>query len=186
MFLVVCALSAVCAYAVGSIPLSRLASTSISMLFPDAGGKTFALARVLADIAKGFAAVTAFCTIIGHEYAQFGVLFAYLGHLYPYCPRCNSGKGIGLLLGAMVALDPIVGLIALLAWLFTYYVFRYATLAALVAAFVTPIISSIVGLGVEIYVLYLIAAMIFLRLRVSLRLLLDGSERMVAWRVENA
>ncbi|NNE80004.1 MAG: hypothetical protein HKN18_06985 [Silicimonas sp.] len=140
----------------------------------------------MANIAKGFVAVTVFCIIVGHEYAQFGALFAYIGHLYPLCPRCNGGNGIGLLLGAMVALDPIVGLIALLAWLFTYYVYRYATLSALAAAVMTPIISSLLGLGVEVYVLYPIAVMIFVRLRVSLRLLLEGNEPMVVWRFENA
>ena len=186
MFLLVCVLSAVCAYAVGSIPASRLSDKFVRNLSPHAGDGVLALMRVLVDIAKGFLAVTVFSKIAGQEYAQFGALFAYLGHLYPYCPSCRSGNGIGLLLGAMVALHPIVGLIALLAWLFTFYVYRYATLAALVAAVMTPVISSMIGLGIEVHVLFIIAVMIFARLRLKLRLLLDGNEHIVVWKMENA
>ncbi len=186
MFLLVCVLGAICAYAVGSIPASRLSDNFLGNLSPPAGDRMSAFVRVLADIAKGFAAVTVFSNIAGPEHAQFGALFAYLGHLYPYCPNCRSGNGIGLLLGAMVALHPIVGLIALLAWLFTFYVYRYATLAALVAAVMTPIISSMIGIGIEVHVLFIIAAMIFARLRLKLRLLLDGNEHIVVWKMENA
>ena len=40
--------------------------------------------------------------------------------------------------------------------------------------------------GIDIFILYLIAVLIFLHMRVSLQLLLRGEERMVLWRVENA
>ena len=186
MFLVMYASGAACTYAMGSISFSGMIRELVNKIYPSAGPRALALASVLTDIAKGFVAVTLFCTIVGHQFAQFGALFVYLGHVYPSCPNCKGGNGIGLILGAMIAVDPVVGLVSLCAWLFTYYVYRYATLAALVSAVMTPIISNSVGLGIDLQVLYLIAAIIFVRMRFKLRLLIEGKEPMVVWSVQNA
>lgn len=179
MYFLLCAIAV--AYVVGSSPFSGLIQNALALAFPQMGNRTLALARVLADIAKGYVSVLSFCLIAGFESAQFGVLIAYLGHVYRFDPNFGGGNGMGLLLGALIVLHPVISLIALIAWLFTYYVFRYASLSALTAAFVTPFSAAFLQLGVETYILFAIAVMIFIRQKSGLYRLFVGEEQMVVW-----
>ena len=169
------------AYAIASIPVGGWITSAIHHANLSFGPKTLALARVLLDIGKGAISIVIFCEVVGHQHAQYGALFAYVGHRFPICPKCQGGNGIGLLLGAMIALHPIIGLVALMSWLFTYYVYRYASMAALVSAAMTPIVASLVGLGIELHILFVIAGMIFVQQRGGLIRLMEGDEKMVAW-----
>ena len=42
-------------------------------------------------------------------------------------------------------MSPLIGFLALCAWLFTFFVFRYSSLSALMAAIVTPPIAMFTG-----------------------------------------
>ena len=169
------------AYAIGSMPVGRWITTIYCKDSTDVGLKPLALARVLADIVKGAFAVMVFCKLIGHGFDQYGVLLAYLGHRFPICRKCWGGNGIAVLLGALTVLHPLVGLTALISWLFTYYVFRYASLSALTSAIMTPLVSGLAGIGEDLHILFIITAMIFVQQKGGLKRLLAGDEERVSW-----
>jgi acyl phosphate:glycerol-3-phosphate acyltransferase len=104
------------------------------------GGKTPALITLVGDMLKGFIPV-----LIGHLMGVSGFFLgiiaaaAFLGHLYPVFFKFQGGKGVATALGAFLALSPVAGIATILAWILVAVIFRYSSLAALVAAITAPI-----------------------------------------------
>lgn len=65
-------------------------------------------------------------------------LAAFLGHLFPIFFRFKGGKGVATAAGVLLAYDPWLGLAVLLTWVGVALVFRYSSLAAIVAALSAP------------------------------------------------
>ncbi|MGB8408700.1 MAG: glycerol-3-phosphate acyltransferase, partial [Gallionella sp.] len=65
---------------------------------------------------------------------------------YPVFLRFKGGKGVATALGVLLALNLMVGLGGLATWLIMAFMFRYSSLAALTAAFATPVYAYLLGL----------------------------------------
>lgn len=65
-------------------------------------------------------------------------LAVFLGHLFPIFFRFKGGKGVATAAGVLLAYDPVLGLAVLLTWVGVALVFRYSSLAAIVAALSAP------------------------------------------------
>ena len=61
-------------------------------------------------------------------------LAVFLGHLFPVFFKFVGGKGVATALGILFAVDVWLGLATLATWLIVAAVFRYSSLAAIVAA----------------------------------------------------
>jgi acyl-phosphate glycerol 3-phosphate acyltransferase len=101
------------------------------------GRKGLAAATLLLDGGKGAVAV-----LIGHHWGPDMAILAgagaMLGHLFPVWLKFRGGKGVATAGGVLLALDWRIGLIAGAIWLLVAIIFRYSSLAALVAAAVAP------------------------------------------------
>lgn len=105
------------------------------------GNKPLALTTLFLDGGKG-----AFAVAIGNVYwgpdiaivAAFGSL---MGHLFPVWLRFRGGKGAAVGLGILLALAWPIGIAACLTWLVVAVVFRYSSLAALVAFAASPLFA---------------------------------------------
>ena len=186
---------AIAAYLLGSIPFGLVVSKLFSLPDPRtigsnnigatnvlrSGSKPAALATVLLDGAKGFFAVVVGCVFGGEDAMQIAALCAFLGHVFPIWLNFKGGKGVATLLGALVGLAPLVGFIALLAWLFTFFVFRYSSLSALMSALVTTPVAVILGFQSMAAVLVVLTIMLFWRHSDNIKRLGDGTEQMVTW-----
>ncbi len=140
------------------------------------GSKPAAFLTLVFDAGKGAAAVLIARQFGGEDVAGLAGLFAMLGHLYPIYLRFKGGKGFATFLGVLLALSFPVGIAACAAWLITALVFRYSSLAALVAAAVAPVFTYIwVHKHTTILVL-LLSALIFYRHGTNIRRLLAGKE----------
>ncbi|MDD2775992.1 MAG: glycerol-3-phosphate 1-O-acyltransferase PlsY [Gallionella sp.] len=115
------------------------------------GKKAAAILTLVGDSAKGWLAV--FLAI--HYAPTDNVLIAavtlavFLGHLYPIFLRFQGGKGVATALGVLLALNLWVGLGVLLTWIAVAALFRYSSLAALLAAIAAPIYLILLGLPHE-------------------------------------
>src|SRR3546814_5887263 len=69
--------------------------------------------------------------------AAFG---AVLGHLFPVWLGFRGGKGVATTLGVLLALALPLGAASCLLWLLVAVVFRYSSLAALVAVAAAPVV----------------------------------------------
>lgn len=99
------------------------------------GSKALAAATVLLDGGKGAVAVLALAPWDAGLVAGFA---AVIGHNFPVWLRFRGGKGVATTLGVLLAVAWPVGLLACLTWLVVAAVFRYSSLAALVAIMATP------------------------------------------------
>jgi len=107
------------------------------------GNKSAAVVTLLLDAAKGWlpvALVAWFGKPYGLESGTLAMvgLAAFLGHLYQLFFRFVGGKGVATALGVLIGIHPLLGLATALTWLFVAWVFRYSSLAALIAALLAP------------------------------------------------
>lgn len=153
------ALAIVAAYLLGSVPFAMISSKLFGLADPRSygsgnpgatnvlrsGNKKAALFTLLGDGLKGWAAVFA-AQQYGLSETLIGVvgLAVFLGHLYPVFLRFKGGKGVATGAGVLLGLDPLLGLGVLATWLFVAYVFRYSSLAAVVAAGSAPLYSILI------------------------------------------
>lgn len=193
-FLVLCGV-AVLSYLLGSVPFGIVVSRLMGLPDPRTigsknigatnvlrgGSKIAALLTVILDAAKGGIAVVIAGLFTGSDGMQVAALASFLGHLYPIWLRFRGGKGVATLLGTLIALSPLVGLIALASWLFTYFVFRYSSLSALMSAILTPVVSIIAGHGEMAVLLIVMAGLLIWKHRANIERLRDGTEPMVDW-----
>jgi len=101
------------------------------------GNKGLALATLLLDGGKGALAVI-IARIWGPDTTVLAGAGALIGHLAPVWLKFRGGKGVATALGMLLALAWPVGLGACGTWLATAAVFRYSSLAALVALAASP------------------------------------------------
>ena len=107
------------------------------------GNKTAAVATLLLDALKGYAPVA----LVQYYRGEFGFedttiacvgVAAFLGHLFPVFFRFEGGKGVATAAGVLLALEPLLGLATLVTWGATAALFRYSSLASVVAALFAP------------------------------------------------
>ena len=105
------------------------------------GNKKLAAATLVGDMLKGTAAVLVGMHLLGGPQAALAAGFgAFLGHLFPVWLRFRGGKGVATYLGVLIGLKISVALVFAVVWLGLAYLFRYSSLAALVASVLTPLL----------------------------------------------
>lgn len=186
---------AVLAYLIGSIPFGLLVAKAFNLPDPRGigsgsigatnvlrtGSRTAALLTVLLDAAKGTLAVLVALVLVGEDAAQVAALAAVLGHCYSVWLKFKGGKGVATIFGSILAISPLVAIMALGAWVFTFFVFRYSSLAALIAALITPLVAVIGGFARMFILLIILALLLIWRHRANISRLRDGTEPMVNW-----
>jgi len=163
------ALATLAAYLVGSLSFAVIVSGVMGLNDPRtygsknpgatnvlrSGSKLAAVVTLLLDALKGWLPVV-LVRWYGKPYgleegtqALVG-LAAFLGHLYPVFFRFVGGKGVATALGVLVGISGWLGLATGVIWLVVAYVFRYSSLASLVAAGLAPVVY-LLGDGVAWY-----------------------------------
>ena len=151
-----------------------------------AAGKGAAALTIALDMLKGWAPV-ALGRILGASDAQVAgvALAAFLGHLYPVFLRFRGGKGVATFLGVLLALLPKVAFLVVGVWLLIAAVFRYSSLAALVAAAASPLLVWLLdGRRGFVALAVVLSGFILIRHRENMRRLLAGEERRIGQRLQ--
>jgi glycerol-3-phosphate acyltransferase PlsY len=103
------------------------------------GNKALAAATLILDGAKGAVAVLVAQHLYGPDAAIVAGAGAFLGHLFPVWLKFHGGKGVATTIGIFLAIAWPVGLIACAVWLLVALLFRYSSLAALIAVAAAPV-----------------------------------------------
>ncbi len=148
------------------------------------GRKDLALATLLLDAGKGAVALLLARWLIGGDLAPaIAGGAAFLGHLFPVWLRFKGGKGVATFFGLMIAAWWPLGLLAGATWLIVAFGLRYSSLAALIAALLTPVyaLSPVPALGLPVVQPILIlsaftAILIWVRHNENISRLLKGIE----------
>ncbi len=103
------------------------------------GRKGLAALTLALDSGKGAAAVFAFAALWDSQAGMIAGAAAVVGHNFPVWLRFRGGKGVATTLGVLLAAAWPVGVAACATWLLVAGVFRYSSLAALVALTAAPV-----------------------------------------------
>jgi glycerol-3-phosphate acyltransferase PlsY len=109
-------------------------------------GRGYGIPVVLLDIGKGFAPTLAATLVAGHLAGALTGAAAMLGHWRPIFLRFQKGgKMVATCGGAFFGLAPIVGGIGAGLWILLFLLFRYASVASMMAACSLPLIALAIG-----------------------------------------
>ncbi|RPG89650.1 MAG: glycerol-3-phosphate 1-O-acyltransferase [Candidatus Puniceispirillum sp. TMED245] len=98
------------------------------------GSKGLALATLILDGGKGAAVALAAQTLTGDPVmTAIAGGMAVVGHCFPVWLKFRGGKGVATCLATFAAFDIRLGIVFVALWLGTAVIFRYSSLAALVA-----------------------------------------------------
>lgn len=144
------------------------------------GNKTVAGATFLCDAGKGALAVLLIGNIapasIALPLSMITATTVFLGHLYPLWLRFKGGKGISTFIGINLALYWPVGLLFCATWLVVATIFRYSSLAALVAALATLFYLFFLDRDDLLSLSIILVVLIYFSHRENISRLLSGSE----------
>ena len=140
------------------------------------GNRLAAALTLLLDAGKAGLMVLAARLLAAEDAAQLAGLAAFAGHCYPVWLGFRGGKGVATLFGLLFALAWPVGLAAGATWLATAALWRFSSLAALVAAASVPLWAPGLGSAHLAALGILLAALIFWRHRENIARLLAGTE----------
>lgn len=183
-------LIAVLAYLLGSVPFGLVITRALGLgdlrvqgsgnigatNVLRTGNRGAALATLLLDAGKGGIAVLIARALSAEDGAQIAALAAFAGHLFPVWLGFRGGKGVATFFGTLLALAWPAGLLAGATWLLVARLWRYSSLAALIATAATPIWLVLTarpeaaGLGV------VLAAMVWWRHGTNIARLRAGTE----------
>jgi acyl phosphate:glycerol-3-phosphate acyltransferase len=140
------------------------------------GNRGAAALTLFFDAMKGAAAVSFVRLFMDQDAALFAALGAFLGHLYPIWLRFKGGKGVAVSLGILLSLFWPAGLLAFATWLAVVAVYRISSLAALVAAAMTPVYLLLFWRVHEAVLALVLAMLVFVVHSANIRRLLRGEE----------
>ena len=139
------------------------------------GRKSLAVATLLLDATKGAAAVL-IAREISLEAAAIAGLFAVLGHNFPVWLKFKGGKGVATTLGVLLAIAWQIGLLAIATWLLTAAIFRFSSLAALIALLSSPVYAYLLTVEKVFIMTTLLALLGIARHHENIGRLISGKE----------
>ena len=151
-------------------------------------GKGPAIATLLGDVVKGFAAVSiAHTTDASPAWTAAGAVLVIIGNCWPVFLRFHGGKGVATGFGAFLALAPWATGPAALVWVIVVATFRYVSLGSMMACLCLPLGVAVLGYPWAYTAAALAAAIIIIyRHRENIERLLGGSESRLGQRAPSA
>ena len=143
------------------------------------GNKKAAILTLLGDLLK------AILVLAIAEYLGFNdliivcvALAVLIGHIYPIFYKFRGGKGVATAIGILIALNFKLALIVASIWLLVFGIWRYSSLAAIVAAISAPIVAIFILRDQSLYCIAftLITIIILFKHQANIKKLLSGTE----------
>ncbi len=139
------------------------------------GNKGLAALTLLLDALKGTAAVLV-AGRWGPDLAIVAGFGAFLGHLFPVWLGFKGGKGVATYLGVLIGLAWMGALVFAVVWLAVAFATRYSSLAALVAAVITPVALYVLDHPDAALLFAVLSVIVFAKHRANIRRLISGTE----------
>jgi acyl phosphate:glycerol-3-phosphate acyltransferase len=141
------------------------------------GGKEAAMITLIGDVFKGLIPVLIanYLDLSGY-YLSAIMLAAFLGHLFPVFFKFKGGKGVATGIGGLMGLAWNVAGLAIATWLIIAVIFRYSSLAALVASIATPIYLYFFSDPRYVPLSIIMVLILIWRHRGNIKKLLNGTE----------
>jgi glycerol-3-phosphate acyltransferase PlsY len=141
-------------------------------------GRWYGAPVVLLDVLKGFVPALVGTLLVSHWAGVAAGAAAMVGHWRPlFLKFAKGGKMVATCGGAFFGVAPFVALGGAVVWLAVFLLFRYASLASMVAAISLPLLSLALGQPVAVTVFAAVAAVAVIALhRANIVRLFRGTE----------
>ncbi len=142
------------------------------------GKKLAALLTLLGDALKGALTVgLAQYFELPSLIVGFIAIATLIGHVFPIYYGFKGGKGVATAAGILFMFSWVMGLIVLAIWLGVFFIWRYSSLAAILAASLSPVIGFFYKIDFyELIATSIIALILILRHIENIKRLIDGTE----------
>ena len=142
------------------------------------GKKLAALLTLLGDALKGALTVgLAQYFELPSLIVGFIAIATLIGHVFPIYYGFKGGKGVATAAGILFMFSWVMGLIVLAIWLSVFFIWRYSSLAAILAACLSPVIGFFYKIDFyELIATSIIALILILRHIENIKRLIDGTE----------
>lgn len=188
-------LLAFCAYLIGSFPSSlvigrfffqtdvrnhgskNLGATNTFRVL----GKKAGIIVLLFDILKGTLAASLPFWFHSDTHALLIGLFAIIGHVYPVFAQFKGGKAVATSAGVILFYHPLLFVTVILAFLLVLYLYKYVSLASIVAALFGLVYSLFAQDLPLIAILCFISGFIVYRHRENIKRIKNKTEPKVTW-----
>lgn len=180
------------AYFIGSISFGILASKIFNIMDPRAmgsknpgatnvlrtGNKYAAVFTLLGDMLKATLVVgIALSLNFSGNYLTAVILAVLLGHMYPIFYNFKGGKGVATALGILLAINWELALFTLLTWIIIFFISKYSSLSAIIAAIASPLIAYFLNQDQHIIIISIVLAILILfRHKRNIQNLINGTE----------
>ncbi|CAM3955002.1 acyl-phosphate glycerol 3-phosphate acyltransferase [Staphylococcus schweitzeri] len=108
-------------------------------------------------------------------------LFAILGHVYPIYLKFQGGKAVATSAGVVLGVNPILLLILAIIFFVVLKIFKYVSLASIVAAICCVIGSLIIQDYILLVVSFLVSIILIIRHRSNIARIFRGEEPKIKW-----
>ena len=180
------------AYFIGSISFGILASKIFNIMDPRAmgsknpgatnvlrtGNKYAAFFTLLGDMLKATLMVgIALSLNFSVNILTAVILAVLLGHMYPIFYNFKGGKGVATALGILLAINWELALFTLLTWIIIFFISKYSSLSAIIAAIASPLIAYFLNQDQHIIIISVVLAILILfRHKRNIQNLINGTE----------
>ena len=163
-----------------SVGSGNIGATNVWRVF----GRRLGVPVIVADTAKGFAPAFIATAYVSHLAGVLAGAAAMLGHWRPLFLRWQrGGKMVATCGGAFLGVAPVVGGIGAAVWIVSFLVFRYASVASMLAACSLPIVAVLLGEPWPVIVFAGVAAAAVIALhRANIGRLISGTENRFSFR----
>lgn len=141
-------------------------------------GKIFGLLTLILDILKAFLPLF-LVSNYNYQIVTFCSLSIFVGHIYSFWLKFKGGKGIAVFIGILIQYSLFYCLIFIFSWLIIFLLFRYSSLAALIASIVLLIVASLFSNNYELGSIIFINFMIFVKHWENILRLINGKEEKI-------
>ncbi|HAR5207694.1 TPA: glycerol-3-phosphate 1-O-acyltransferase PlsY [Staphylococcus aureus] len=108
-------------------------------------------------------------------------LFAILGHVYPVYLKFQGGKAVATSAGVVLGVNPILLLILAIIFFIVLKIFKYVSLASIVAAICCVIGSLIIQDYILLVVSFLVSIILIIRHHSNIARIFRGEEPKIKW-----
>ena len=138
-------------------------------------GAKAGIITLVVDVLKGVIAVLLPAFVVGETCAMYCAVAVILGHVWPVIYRFKGGKGVATTFGAIVAINPLLGLATLGVVAVTVLITKRMSAGSVMGALLFPLLAFFIEPGFYLQGLVL-AAIVIIKHRANIDRLIHGEE----------
>ena len=139
------------------------------------GNKYVGYSTLILDILKAIIPLL-YIKFILPDFLYVSSLCIFLGHVFPVWLKFKGGKGVATFVGILFCINYILGFVFIICWFSIFLIFKYSSLASIIASFVIPVFVFFFINNDGYYFFIILFILIFYTHRENIKRLINNEE----------